>query len=70
MKVQFTAKTQTSTESYVVTKFSTSLVDSRTGDSVAGEIFLTTSVGNAPVAIGESVAIELVPGEEVTEPIA
>jgi len=68
MKVQFTAKTQTSTESYVVTKFETSLVDARIGDSVAGEVFLTTAVGNAPVEIGNSVEIELVP-VEVVEPI-
>lgn len=67
MKVQFTAKTTTSTESYTVTKFETNLIDPRTGDSVAGEIFLTTAVGNAPVEIGNSVEIELVPA--VVEPI-
>lgn len=69
MKVQFRVSKITNEETYSVAKLESSLTDIRNGDSVAGEIFLTTAIGNEVFKMGDSVEIELVPVEVIEETV-
>lgn len=67
MQIKLKVVKTTMTDTDVVVKLEPSMVDARTGDKISGELFLTTTHGNAVLVQGDEVLIDFTTEPEPIE---